>query len=282
MALSSSVYILNAATPTLEQERLDFQHHHLFKPLAGKLVPEHILIHLQARSEPKVADLATGTGLWLQELASQLPSDATLDGYDYDVSKFRATETLPANVRLGFGDVLKPFSSELHGRYDLVHLRLLMYALKADQWAKVCENVLTLLKPGGWLLWGETGYPMWQCFPISPAWNQYLDIEMRGAGMLGRDVAVPLRLLQQVRDAGFVDCDDKHFSSISVTGLEKRMTQLMRAISFQSLRGLVEKGGVEGMRTHDEAERLTRAIMEDMKSREANCGMTWVWGLGAG
>lgn len=109
MASSTSVYIMNAGTSTAEQQRLDFQHHHLLKPLAGKLVPDHILAHLHAVCGPKVADVATGTGIWLQELAEQLPSNAILHGYDYDVTKFKAPELLPPNMSLGFADFLKHF-----------------------------------------------------------------------------------------------------------------------------------------------------------------------------
>jgi hypothetical protein len=47
----------------------------------------------------------------------------------------------------------------------------MMYALKKDQWEAMAWNLRILLKPGGWLLWEETGYTSWVSLPLSKAIN---------------------------------------------------------------------------------------------------------------
>lgn len=42
-------------------------------------------------------------------------------------------------------DILKPFPEEYHGRFDVVHVRLLVLALKKEQIKLAAENVAALL-----------------------------------------------------------------------------------------------------------------------------------------
>jgi hypothetical protein len=78
-----------------------------------------------------------------------------LDAYDVSAEQFPARASLPANVALYTADVKVPFPEALHGRYDIVHLRLLVCALEKEDWRVVADNVLRLLKPGGYIQWDE-------------------------------------------------------------------------------------------------------------------------------
>jgi ubiquinone/menaquinone biosynthesis C-methylase UbiE len=276
--MSSNLYILNIGENGVEDERLNYQHTYLFKPLAGKVFPDVITEHLSSLPSPHVADIATGTGIWLRDLVGELPPSSKLDGYDFDVTKFPLAETLPKNVTLQFGNLLEPFPSELHGTYDVVHVRFLMYALKTVEWIPVAMNVMTLLKPGGWLLWEESGYYSWFCFPMSKAWNEFVDIEIRTGYAWGRDPETPLHLFRYIQEAGYTDCDEKLFNSISVPHIQCNMSRAAQAISTQVLNGLVKKGGIDGMRTKEDSEKLQAAIAEDFKTCKPSIGMAWVWG----
>ncbi|KAI0124803.1 S-adenosyl-L-methionine-dependent methyltransferase [Xylariales sp. AK1849] len=275
--MSSSIYILNNGENQIEEKRLEYQHG-IFLKLTGRLLPDAISKYLETTSSPQVADIGTGTGVWLRGLAEQLPPSSRLDGYDFDISKFPPEKTLPHNTRLSFGNILEPFPSELHGKYDVVHVRLLMFGLKTDQWDFACRNLTTLLKPGGWILWEETGYHSWVCFPMSKAWNEYIDLDSQAALSFGRDPRTPLFLLSQVKGAGFVDCEETSFNSTPIPGLQNDITQVMRAICAQSLNGLIGRGGIEGMRTKEDSERLQVAIAKDFETCQPNFAMTWVWG----
>lgn len=52
-------------------------------------------------------------------------------------------------------DIKKPVPRELHGKYDLVHVRMIMAGLLPSEWQSAVANVAQLLKPGGWLHWLE-------------------------------------------------------------------------------------------------------------------------------
>jgi SAM-dependent methyltransferase len=127
--------------------------HVFFSELTGELLPRSILDHLSTLSSPRIADVGTGTGAWLLDLATRLPPTSQLTGFDIDTEKYPARQELPDNVSLEPGNVLEPFPETHCGAYDVVHVRLLMYALKKDQWETAARNLKTLLKPGGWLFW---------------------------------------------------------------------------------------------------------------------------------
>ena len=181
------VYTLNNGAKGVEENRLDTQHN-LFRVVTGGLLPDHVREHLESKgSSVSIADFATGTGIWLKDLAPTLPPTAKLDGFDFDPSKFPEQSTLPPNVSLQFGDVLQPVAPELHGRYDLVHVRLLLYALKVDQWQSVASNLSKLLAPGGWLFWDELSFTSWQCLPMTKNFLDWISAETRYALSVDRD-----------------------------------------------------------------------------------------------
>lgn len=153
----------------------------------GSDFPDLISQHLKNIPAPKVADVATGSGIFLKELASKLPKEAELEGFDMDSSKFPDPSTLPANVRLQLGNVLEPFPEKELGKYDLVHVKLLYAAMKKDDWPLATKNLKTLLKPGGYLFWSEIGAYGYASNPYSAAFHEWKRIESEAAIKLGRD-----------------------------------------------------------------------------------------------
>jgi SAM-dependent methyltransferase len=188
MATEHSIYTLNSGTKNVEEHRLNRQHK-LFKKMTHGLLPTIISECLSTLGRPPtIADVGTGTGNWLRDLACTLPPTSRLDGYDLDTTKFPEGTELPTNVKLSRGDVLKPFPAELSGMYDLVHVRLLMYALKADEWEQAVSHMRTLLRPGGYLMWEDTGYTSWQCLPMTEDFMKVISTDVRYAISLGRDI----------------------------------------------------------------------------------------------
>jgi SAM-dependent methyltransferase len=185
--MASSLYTLNHQIP-VETNRLDQNHYNLYLKLqGGNVIPPHIKEHLARTDSPRVADVGTGTGVFLRSLASELPPTAHFDGFDPDTLKFPDPSTLPKNVKLHYGDALAPFPDELIGSYDLVHLRLQFFSWEKDGWPKVVKNMMTLLKPGGWLLWFEGGWHGWTTIPPSKAFHEYLRLEIGRTMKMGRE-----------------------------------------------------------------------------------------------
>lgn len=121
----------------------------------------HPSIHSRLPKSPVIADVATGTGAFLLDLAKELPESAELFGFDISNALFPRGE-LPPNVRLHVCDAKKPFPVEFHGRFDAVHLRLMIPAMDDGDWKLVTENVYSLLKPGGAIQWTEGNFSQFE------------------------------------------------------------------------------------------------------------------------
>ena len=123
------------------------------------------LIHpkISLPSNAKIADVATGTGVILLELAKTLPSTSQLDGFDNSDAQFPAKH--PSNVNFHLTDVKQTLPSEYHGQFDAVNIRYLNAGMKAEDWKLVTKNVSALLKPGGWFQWVEGDFSQIRFWP---------------------------------------------------------------------------------------------------------------------
>ncbi|KAL4747552.1 hypothetical protein BDW72DRAFT_182562 [Aspergillus terricola var. indicus] len=58
-------------------------------------------------------------------------------------------------MNLHYFDIRADVPDTLRGVYDIVHIRLLSFVLQDDEIERVARNVMQLLKPGGYIQWGE-------------------------------------------------------------------------------------------------------------------------------
>ncbi|KAL8800329.1 MAG: hypothetical protein Q9182_005256 [Xanthomendoza sp. 2 TL-2023] len=110
----------------------------------------HPSITRRLGNRPSIADFATGTGLCLRLLSDFYPG-ARLDGYDISPEMFAADE----KVNLSVANAKEPLPAELHGVYNVVHIRCLIVGMDPEEWEPVLRNMVQLLKPGGAIQWTE-------------------------------------------------------------------------------------------------------------------------------
>ncbi|KAJ0424604.1 hypothetical protein BJY00DRAFT_309029 [Aspergillus carlsbadensis] len=134
----------------IDCDRLNLQHS-LWTKIFGYLL--HPCIDTSSPTLT-IADIGTGTASWLTDLSALLPATCQLDGFDIDTSQAPPKEWLPANVSLHEWDVFTELPEHLIGRYDVVHVRLLVFVVKGDP-TPILRNLVRMLKPGGWLQWAE-------------------------------------------------------------------------------------------------------------------------------
>ena len=161
-ATNKEAYMLQR-NPT-ESTRLNSQHK-FFLALA-----HNHLIHpsIPRQTLRAIADVGTGTGVWLRETALELVNDTnrTHDqsasgggavhdyhefvGFDVSPSQFPHPDktAVPGNARVDFvvHDITDPFPSQYHAKFDLVHVRFLTYAIKAADLGRVVENIVQILR----------------------------------------------------------------------------------------------------------------------------------------
>ncbi|MCJ1382989.1 hypothetical protein MMC17_006102 [Xylographa soralifera] len=137
-----------------ESRRLDIQHGFTRRWGHGSLIhPSIPLTDLHT-----VADVGTGTGIWINEVAQLLNSNSRTSnciGFDVSAEQFSPAVTRAAGVELEVHDVLEPFAEKFRGKFDLVNVRYLAYGMLEKSLLSVIKNLSELLRPGGYLQWQE-------------------------------------------------------------------------------------------------------------------------------
>ncbi|KAI8951037.1 hypothetical protein F4801DRAFT_589909 [Xylaria longipes] len=150
----------------LAASRLNLQHF-MYKDAQGFLLHPVIQADLHHKQEEKqngskdslrVADLATGTAIWLFDLIKS-PEVSGLDvqfqGFDISRALFPHSSWLPKNIVLSTSNLLEEPPRSLHGQFDAVHLRLVLSLIRSGSPKPIIQHAKMLLKPGGYLQWDE-------------------------------------------------------------------------------------------------------------------------------
>ncbi|KAL9005256.1 MAG: hypothetical protein Q9188_001953, partial [Gyalolechia gomerana] len=154
--------------------RLNLQHYLWLTTFSNHLLSPKIPVDDE---QLKVADIATGTGIWLLDFARQHPRAAQLDGFDISLDQVPSTAWLPSNVSFHQYNVHEQPPNDLLERYDIIHVRHLNLIIKNDDPTAVLGHLLAMLRntqgpvplnesvanpgiwwasePGGYLQWGE-------------------------------------------------------------------------------------------------------------------------------
>ncbi|KAH7319071.1 hypothetical protein BKA65DRAFT_482595 [Rhexocercosporidium sp. MPI-PUGE-AT-0058] len=158
--------------------------------------PEQIHPSIPKDRIVRIADIATGTGIWLQDLSTILSktpasSNAPRQYVGFDISHDFFPKEHSDDFSYVQHNVLRSFPDEHLGKYDLVHVRLLIAALKEDEIPIALENVLELLAPGGYIQWDEWDFPSIQLPSATPTVKQTLADFLDFCTSLGfaRDIA---------------------------------------------------------------------------------------------
>ncbi|KAK7955777.1 uncharacterized protein PG986_004999 [Apiospora aurea] len=275
------LYTLNH-TNEVETNRLDSNHYNLYLPMqGGHAVPPHIKAYLASvKGGAKVIDVGTGTGCFLTTLAEQVPSIKQLDGFDPDTSKFPPADSLPKNVRLMGGDATQPFPEEMNmaGSYDLVHARLQFFSWRKDEWPRVVQAMVALLKPGGHLLWHEGGWHGWQTIPPSLAFDEYLGHEIKRTMALGREPLPAFKLPGWFKDAGLRDINKEVFNVLQDEKIQRLGADVLYTVCYQSALGVADQGDTPGLATRERVHELFRQIKLDFDAGLVGQEFRWVWG----
>ncbi|KAF3059431.1 methyltransferase [Daldinia childiae] len=217
--------------------------------------------------KPRIADMGTGTARFLLLLREQYP-DAILDGYDISPRLFPQENTLPPNVSLGILDMKQPAPKELHGKYDVVHVRSLVAAMLPTDWAIVVRNLSELLKPGGFLQWEECDF----------AGAKYLrglvGSTVDAVRFMGKHFRNTLgerfehgwcTLPREMRDAGLNPVLTDVAASDRVAETRKTLTTSVTEVFFSSARLMAERGA-PGAMTNDQLDEMAKRAREDAES----------------
>lgn len=126
-----------------ESKRLNSQHEFVRLLCHGHLIHPSI----PQNEVQAIADVGTGTGVWLQQVAKRFPRQKReLVGFDISSLQFPTSENHPDGVRFVVHDMTHPFPKEYHGKFDLVHVRFLSYGLRQQDLKATVENLTEMLR----------------------------------------------------------------------------------------------------------------------------------------
>ncbi|KAI2628672.1 S-adenosyl-L-methionine-dependent methyltransferase [Hypoxylon sp. NC1633] len=134
----------------LDNNRINLMHH-LWTKIFGYYI--HPKIPTDA-ANLKVADVGSGTGIWLLDVQDKL-KEARLDGFDVSFDAAPPRETLPTGVTFRQWNVKDSVPEDLVGTYDIINVRFFSFVILNDEVPRVVAKLFSLLKPGGYLQWGE-------------------------------------------------------------------------------------------------------------------------------
>ena len=135
--------------------RLNFQHY-LWKEALKFNIHPSIPVPNPGQNA-YIADVCTGTAVWLAEVAHELPN-VQLHGFDIDLTQAPPKEWLPSNTWLRQWNVFDTIPDELRGKYDIVHVGLLILVVENSDPRPIIRNLIQMLKPGGYLQWDEYNF----------------------------------------------------------------------------------------------------------------------------
>ncbi|KAJ7200300.1 S-adenosyl-L-methionine-dependent methyltransferase [Mycena pura] len=154
-ANNESLYVVPAVSA--EKDRL-LKQYTMKNAVYGWTKPVPDIIDLS--STRNVLDIGAGTCIWSIDLANTPEvkvrrSEVNIYACDINPAILPPTVTAELGIKTFEQDVTKPFPTEYHGIFDLVHLSFLFICLTEDGWNKALENVCTLLSPGGLVMMDE-------------------------------------------------------------------------------------------------------------------------------
>lgn len=91
-------------------------------------------------------------------------------------------------------------------------------------------------------------------------------------------------MLHYIKEAGYVECDDKAYPGMSQLYTDKgkdwikRTNDLVILLFLHTLGGIVSLGGIEGMSTQEEADEMVERAKKEFGNRKLHYLFVRAWG----
>jgi len=201
--------------------------------------------------------------IWLEDVSDTLSnsSPTTQEYTGFDISTKHFPRAQKPGMDFHEHDILQPFPADFHNRYDLVHIRLLVLALRKDQFEAAVTNVAALLKQGGYIQWEEFETKNMAFNPPSDITTQVRAIIRKSAQANGltntpcADISQYLNTLGP-EDVRIVDYDSSSREDLAPEAREWTKAGAKAALYYALLRDGAERSPEE-----------TRALADDLLAK---------------
>lgn len=267
----NSPYILPADTE--EGRRLNEQHEVIKRSASGKLVVAPVQLHAGDR----VLDCATGTGIWLLELANASQAAVSFQGIDISPHLFPPPASRPANVSFSRASIID-YPLSFADSFALLNQRLLIGAFRGEEWPGVLRAHFAMLRPGGWTQLCEI-HPNGFSPSGGPCTSRVQRMHDQLMVARGLDNDCALRLADWAREAGFVNVSVTCTRApVGTRGGEGPHNYTKAVLGFYvALKGIMQQSGV--VSTEEEYELAVHDMENEWNEMEdAYYPFYWVCG----
>jgi hypothetical protein len=201
--------------------------------------------------------------IWLEDVAAILSATSSSTEREYtgfDISNKYLPPSPQQGVAFHEHDILQPFPKELYNQYDLVHIRLLVLALRKDQFETAVANVAALAKPGGYIQWEELETKNMAFHPPSEITTHVQSIMRNAAQYIGLTNTACADVRQHLTALGFEDVRVVDYDSGSREDLAPEAREWTKAGGKAGLYYALLKDG--SGRTQEETRKLANELLQ--------------------
>ncbi|RKP08290.1 S-adenosyl-L-methionine-dependent methyltransferase [Thamnocephalis sphaerospora] len=180
-----------------EIDRLELQHY-MIQQVTQKRY------HAPIDSPKRAIDIATGTGIWMMEMATDFP-ECEFTGID--IAPLQPTAVLPRNCTFKLANVLEGLSDP-DGYFDYVRHSLLVAAIPKEKWVPFVKECTRLCASGGWVEMVEFNCRVYEGGAVTERFSDILGDSLRAQGLSPETTEI---LDDLMRQAGLVDVQVKRF-----------------------------------------------------------------------
>ncbi|KAK3324272.1 S-adenosyl-L-methionine-dependent methyltransferase [Cercophora scortea] len=196
-ALENGVYF--APVDDDEIERLQYMH------MLFNMMFENRLLFPPIPRPRRILECGSGSASWAMEVAEQYPECEVIG---LDIYPYPMPADLPANLDLQIDDLNSP-STFPSNYFDLVHSRMMVGGIHANRWPNYLNDMLRVLRPGGWCQMVEIYFNVQSDNgTLTAIWSQNYMQSIQAY----KDPRAPLRLQNWMTQAGFVEVESRLLS----------------------------------------------------------------------
>ncbi|KAL1698549.1 S-adenosyl-L-methionine-dependent methyltransferase [Schizophyllum commune] len=239
-----------------EVQRLQLQHEAIIRAFDGRLIvaPIEVLLGM------KILDSASGTGTWALQAAAQHP-DAEFTGIDIESRNFPIS--LPPNAQFLVEDITA-LPEDWSDTFNFVHQRLLIAALRAEEWPQAIAEAHRVLRIGGWAQFVECS-TLWLRGPIA---RRFLEIYRALYNSRSMLLTCAEDIPQMLEDAGFHDVrSERVYAEMAGTAPEASAARTtIVGVYRQFQEAVVQAGGFGLVKSGEEYDALMDELEEEIKT----------------
>ncbi|EPE24315.1 S-adenosyl-L-methionine-dependent methyltransferase [Glarea lozoyensis ATCC 20868] len=205
---------------------------------------------------------SANTSIWLIEIARELPHTVHLDGIDINFGQCPPKEWLAENITWVTQDIFSDPPAELREKYDVIHVQLFITLIRDGNPVPMLKNLIKMLKPGGYISWGEWDVATWEVIRAPSASSQTngeLEELKEYTSTLGKTRPGPSFISSGFNGVSKVIVDRQKFSTEIATLLLDTWIMASQEIAANVLDGL---GGGQGD--------VARALIEEVGRNRGN------------